>query len=152
MKIEDFDLALAQMFEIIQSYPNDESEVLIVCMRKFVDEKWDVICSKLINSQELLAKINSLEFDESLLSLSNLRDLYLVFLQRQDTFPQISIENTPAKKDIQKFKDEFTDRKVKKCKQFLRRIGIKNLSQGSLAKQNSNKQPSYIPIFIVNKH
>ena len=130
VKDNELDSALKQMFQIIEPYPNDKRIILIMSLGQFVDEEnWNLIYSKLSESSEILAKVTSLDFDGSLLSLPQLRDLYLLFLQYQDTFPYISIRDTPAKDNINKFKDLFPDRKVKKFKQFLRRTGLKNIDK-----------------------
>ena len=142
MKVDELNFALERMFETIQVSPNDESKILIVCLGEFVYENWKAIHSKLERSKEILTKVNSLNFDDSLLSLDNLKDLYYLFLQHQDTFPYISIKETPAKEGIQDFKNLFPDRKVRKFKQFLRRIMINDTEQRLVRKPG--KQSLYI--------
>ena len=142
MKVDKLDFALERMFETVQVSSKDESKILIVCLGEFVYEKWEVIYSKLSSSKEILTKVNSLSFDCSLLSLNNLKDLHYLFLQHQDTFPYISIKETPAKRDLQDFKGLFPDRKVPKFKQFLRRIMIKHIEPKLI--KNSSNQSLYI--------
>lgn len=138
----NYEQALLILLDKVQYHPDKAFKSFTLDLSHDLYFNWNILMENLSSAKQILSRVTSLKFNESSLSLKQLRQLYWLFKEFQKEemlFPEISIDMSPAV--YQLFENE-------KCPE---KIQTSNLRSNSNRRNSRSRTIELMPGRIIDK-